>query len=263
MRIVWLAVKIIVGLVLLLVLIVAGMALSLRATPPATVFDLRSVATEAADPRPVLVFGASGGTGYQVAKLLRERGQPVTAAVRATTDRSPLEELGVDFVVADAFDLEAVQAATGSANFQAVITTVGCLRCKPPPDFIGNRNIIDAARANGVERFILISTVGAGDSYDAANLLSRIVLRPVLPLKTQAEDHLRASGLAYTIIRPGGLRPESREATGLGYLTEDNGALGFIHRADLARLIVAALDDDRTVGMTFTAADPGIDTPWQ
>src|SRR5690606_16495068 len=116
----------------------------------------------------------------------------------------------------------------------AVISTIGCLRCEPPPDFIGNRNIIDAARNNGIGRFILITTVGAGDSHDAANLLSRIVLRPILPLKTRAEDHLRASGLAYTIIRPGGLRPESTEATGLGYLTEDRGSLGFIHRADLA-----------------------------
>ena len=107
-----------------------------------------------------------------------------------------------------------------------------------------------------------MTTVGAGDSYDAANLLTRIVLRDILPLKTQAEDHLRASGLAYTIIRPGGLRSNDSNATGEGVLTEDRSALGFIHRQDLAELIVAVLDDDRSFGKTFAALDRTITEPW-
>ena len=71
---------------------------------------------------------------------------------------------------------------------------------------------------------------------------------------TQAEDHLRASGIACTIIRPGGLPPG--EPTGSGLLSEDKTALGWINRKDLATLIVGALDDDRTIGKTFAAIDP-------
>lgn len=263
MRILKLALKILLGLALVVVLAVAGMALTAKARPPRSVFDLAPPAATPRDLRPVLVFGASGGTGYEVARLLRLRGQPVTAAVRATSDRSRLEELGVGFVVADALDAGAVQAATRAGAYQAVISTVGCLRCDPPPDFTGNRNIIDAAKAAGIRRLILITSIGAGDSLPATNLLTRIVLRPVLPLKTMAEEHLRDSGLDYTIIRPGGLQPDSKPPTGRGYLSEDPMAFGFIHRADLARLIVAALDDDRTIGHTFAAADPGLRTPWQ
>lgn len=255
--------KLVAGALLLVVLAVAGMAFTLRATPPVSTFDLKPMAAVAPDPRPVLIFGASGKTGYEVVRLLRARGQPVTAAVRSSSDRSRLDPLGVSFVVADALDPAAVRAAAATGNFRAVITTVGCLRCDPPPDFIGNRNIIDATKASGAHRLILISTVGAGDSYAATNLLSRLVLSRILPLKTQAEDYLRASSLDYTIIRPGGLRPASKPQSGTGYLTEDRSALGFIHRADLARLIVAVLDDDRTIGRTFAAGDPAVNTPWQ
>lgn len=255
--------KVLLGVFVLLVVTVAGLALTLRATPPATVFDLKPPSDSARDPRPVLVFGASGGTGRELVKLLRARGQPVVAAVRATSDRSRLEPLGVTFVVADAMHPDEVLAAAASADFQAVVTTVSCLRCDPPPDFVGNRNVIDAARARGIRRVILVSTIGAGDSHDAANLLTRIALARILPLKTQAESYLRASGLDYTIIRPGGLRPDDKAPTGLGRLTEDRHTLGFIHRADLARLIFAALDDDRTIGHTFAAVDPSVHKPWR
>ena len=46
-------------------------------------------------------------------------------------------------------------------------------------------------------------------------------------------------------------------------LTEDRHTLGFIHRADLARLIFAALDEDRTIGHTIAAVDPSVHKPWR
>ena len=61
-----------------------------------------------------------------------------------------------------------------------------------------------------------------------------------------------ASGLEFTIIRPGGLR--HGPATGQGYLSENPETFGYIDRAELAQLMVASLDDDRTIGKTFSAA---------
>ena len=253
--------KILLGLVVILVVTVAGLLLTLRAHVPATFFELQPIIAETPDSRPVLIFGATRNTGYEVAKILRERGVPVAAAVRRGSDRGLLEPLGVQFVEADAMDPESLRAAFASGQFSAVVTTIGCLSCDPPPDGIGNMNVTDAAKAAGVKRVILITSIGTGDSHDAANILSRIALSKTLPLKTQAEDHLRASGLDYTIIRPGGLRP--KPPTGRGYLSEDRSAFGFISRGDLARLIVGCLDDDRTIGRTFAAADPEVKTPWQ
>jgi uncharacterized protein YbjT (DUF2867 family) len=196
-------------------------------------------------------------------KLLRAAGQPVTAAVRPTSDRAELAALGATFVVVDALDAAAVTAAVSAAPYAAVISTIGCLNCEPKPDFVANRNIIDAARQHGVRRLLLITSIGVGDSAAGAPFVSQLMLKPILPLKGQAEDHLRASGLDYTIIRPGGLRPASTGASGQGYLTEDTRAFGFMHRADLARLVVAALHDPGTIGKTFSSADPTIKTPWQ
>lgn len=263
MGILLLLLKIVLGLVLAMLLVVAGIVWSALAEAPRTTFEPAAPAATPRDTRAVLVFGATGGTGQEVARLLRQRGLPVTAAVRASSDRTALAAPGVEFAVADALDDDAVQAAVRSADYQAVISLVSCLRCDPHPDFTGNRNIIDAAKATGIRRLVLVTTIGAGDSFAALNLLTRLVLRPVLPLKTMAEDHLRQSGLDYTIIRPGGLRPAARTPTGQGCLTEDRRTFGYIARADLAELTVAALGDDRTIGRTLAAVDPGVRLPWR
>ena len=155
----------------------------------------------------------SRNTGLELASLLRARGDAVTAAVRETSDRTALEALGVDFVVADALDADAVRTAVASKEFRAVFSSMSCAQCDPPVDALGNINVTEGAKAAGVPRVILISTIGAGDSYEAANLLSRTFLKKILPLKTEAENHLMASGMDYTIIRPGGLAPALIVAT--------------------------------------------------
>ena len=210
--------------------------------------------------RHVLLFGGTRNTGLEVAKLLTGRGDRVTAFVRPTSDRSGLEPLGVNFAVGDAMEPDTVRAAFDGGDYTAVITTIGCFSCDPRPDYLGNANILDAAAEAGVSRMLLVSTIGAGDSFKAAPWLARLFLRDILPLKTQAEDHLKASGLDYTIIRPGALRTDS--PTGRGYLSESRATEGIINRSDLAGLMVAALDDHATAGKTLAAVDSELSYPW-
>lgn len=210
--------------------------------------------------RHVLLFGGTRNTGLEVAKILAGRGDRVTAFVRASSDRSGLEPLGVDFVVGDALDMESVRAAFDGGDYTAAITTVGCFSCDPRPDYLGNRNIFDAAGEAGVTRLLLVTSIGSGDSFKAAPWLARLFLREILPLKTQAEDHLMASGLDYTIIRPGALR--SAPPTGTGYLSESRETEGIINRSDLAALIVDALDDQSAKGKILAAVDAGKSYPW-
>lgn len=250
--------KILGGIALLLAAAVAFFVLSLRPTIPEDRFELQVPAQVGG--LNVLVFGATGKLGIEVVSELVSRGDKVTAFVRESSDRSQLEPFGVDFAVGDAMDIDSVKAAFESGEFDAVITSVGAIRANPPPDYQGNANIFDAAVAAGVKRVIFVSTVGAGDSLTAAPLPSRMMLSKVIPLKTQAEDHLKASGLEYTIIRPGGLPPGA--GTGGGILSEDRTTMGFITRPDLARLIVGVLDDPRTIGKTFAAVDPALESPW-
>jgi len=255
--------KILGGLVGLVVLLVAALVafvfVTLKPNLPDTEFALQPV--PAAAGRNVIVFGATGKLGIEIVRDLREHGDRVTAFVRPSSDRSPLEPLGVEFAVGDVLDPASVQAAVQAGGFDAAIATIAGLSV-PDLDRQGNINVADAAAAAGVKRVILISTVGAGDSHDAAPLISRLALSKVLPQKTAAEDHFRASGLDYTIIRPGGL-PPGVVATGRGLLSEDAATMGFIKRPDLARLVLGVLYDDATIGKTLAAVDPGLSRPWE
>jgi uncharacterized protein YbjT (DUF2867 family) len=212
---------------------------------------------------PIIVFGGTRATGLEIVRLLRERGEDVTVAVRESSDTSALTALGVKTVTANVLNAAEVNAALASAPFKAVISTIGTSRGDQAnrPDYVGNRNIIDAAKAAGARRFVFITVIGAGESAETAPLPARRALAEVIQLKTQAEDHLKASGLDWTIIRPGGL--SDRGSTGQAFLAEDPKAFSYISRIDLARISVDALGDPATVGRTYSAYDPARKTLWK
>lgn len=205
----------------------------------------------------ILLFGGSQRTGLEVAKILTGRGDHVTAFVRPTSDRSQLEALNVTFVTGDATDGDTVEAAFDSGKFRAVINTIGGKRGEEPrPDYIGTKNIVDAARRHGVKRMLMVTMVGAGDSNSVLSEQAKKFLGPVAELKSQGEDYMMASDLDATILRPGGML--SQPATGTAIKTEDHSVMGIIHRPDLAALVVESLDDDGTIGKIFHTVDPEI-----
>ena len=177
-----------------------------------------------------------------------------------TAEKDPMAagwgRLGVDVVVADALKADTVEFALRAKPFVAVISTLGTSRGEQTqrPDFIGNRHVIDAAKSAGIRRVLLVTVIGAGDSIDAAPLPSRRFLAEVIELKTRAENHLRASGLDYTIIRPGGLTDGA--PSGEAFLADDPATFSFIARADLAKLVADSLGDPATIGKTYSAYDP-------
>ncbi len=251
--------KAIVGIVVLLIVLIGSAMISMRANIPDEFYKPVPLATAqtASSNKSYLVFGGRKGTGLEVIKVLRARGERVTAVIRPSSmtpeKTSELQELGVDLIPGDATNVDDVADVFANGNYIAVVSTIGCFSCIPPSDFIGNKIITDGAASAGVSRVLQVSSIGAGDSDETAPWLSSMALSKVLPLKTEAEDYLKASGLEYTIIRPGGLK--NGTANGFGYLSEDVESFGFIDRADLARLIVGALDDDTSIGKTYHAAD--------
>lgn len=84
------------------------------------------------------------------------------------------------------------------------------------------------------------------------------MLEKALKAKTLAENMLLKyyTNSEWTIIRPGGLKSEA--ATGTAILTENTKAAGIIHRADVADLVVQALNSPKTVRKILTAVDPDI-----
>ncbi len=205
----------------------------------------------AESPQSVLVFGGTRGTGLEVIKILKGRGEDVTAFVRPTSDLSLLDPLGVTLFTGDALEAASVQAAFEAGAYRAVISSLGSTGGDSPVDDVGTINVAEAAKATGVNRILMVSSIGAGESKSALPFYVRWLLGSALERKTIAENHLKSSGLNYTIIRPGGL--VDGPATGTGYMTDDTQqfAFGRIPRAEVARFLVQALDDPNSANTVY------------
>ena len=201
----------------------------------------------------VLVFGGTRGTGLEIIKILAGRGESVTAFVRPTSDIAELQSLGVELFEGDALESDSVQAAFESGSYRAVISSLGSSGGDSPVDDVGTINIAKAAVATGVNRMLMVSSIGAGESRQALPFFVRWILGSALERKTTAENYIKASTLGYTIIRPGGLG--EGPATGTGFLVEDTQRFdwGRIPRAEVARLLVMALDDPMSLRKIYHA----------
>ncbi|GJP39361.1 hypothetical protein CLOM_g23739 [Closterium sp. NIES-68] len=147
-----------------------------------------------------------------------------------------------------------IEKALRGNTFDAVVSTVGGGLTDIKVDSDGNINVIAAAEKAGVPRFLLVSSIGAGDSKAAVPGKEMDVLGPVLAEKEKSEERLKASDkLKWTIVRPGGLLSDA--ASGSGILTEDSSVVGVISRADVAQLILRILFEEKAEGKVFSAID--------
>ncbi len=199
----------------------------------------------------VLVAGATGGTGQQVVARLREQGYGVRALVRDAERAAETLGAGVPLVVADVRDPQSLVPAFDGVT--RVISAIGGSEKEGPnsPEFVdygGNKNLIDAAGEAGVRQFVLVSSMGVTDEE---HVLNRI-FGNVLIWKMKAEDYLRASGLPYTIVRPGGLHDKPGGEEQIVFEKADATKVVAISRTDVAAVLVAALAHPEAQGKTFS-----------
>ena len=207
----------------------------------------------------IFLAGSSRGVGRAIAKLLL-KDEPasvnLTVLLRNPTYTVELEALGAKVVIGDALNFAELEAAIAQVGaIDAVITTMGGLPNDQGDraDCVGNKNLIDLAVQARVQKFILVSSIGSGNSVVALAPQVLATLGAILKEKEKAEQHLVASGLTYTIIRPGGLKSEL--ATGNAVLTEDPTISGIIHRADVAQLVINCLNSDKANNKILSAID--------
>jgi uncharacterized protein YbjT (DUF2867 family) len=210
----------------------------------------------------VFVAGGSKGVGRAIVEQLSAKGVHVVALVRRPDSKTELEEATIDgggvvtAILGDAYDQKSVEAAMDGCD--AVITTLGGTSDGRRVDYEGNNNVIESAGILGIQRIILVTSIGCGSSREAAPPSVFEVLKDVLAAKEKAENILIDfyTNSNWTIIRPGGL--VSEPMTGKAILTEDNTAIGSIHREDVARLVIEALDSPKTERKVLSAIDPSI-----
>jgi uncharacterized protein YbjT (DUF2867 family) len=143
----------------------------------------------------ILVAGGTGRLGTKVVTLLRRRGIEIRVLTRDPGRAAHLAGTGVEIVEGDVRDLAAVRRAVDGARtvISAIQGFAGTKNGSPVTiDRDGNRNLILAAREVAVEQFVLVSVKDASPNHPAE----------LMRMKYAAEQDLKASGLAWTIIRP-------------------------------------------------------------
>ncbi|AUB36463.1 hypothetical protein COO91_02375 [Nostoc flagelliforme CCNUN1] len=181
-----------------------------------------------------LITGATGGIGRRVVRLLRQREQSVRAFVRLTSRYSQLEHRGAEIFIGDLLEEKDIQKASRGVKY--IISAHGSDSDALSLDYRANIELIDQAKANGVEHFVFISVLGADRGYEDA---------PVFKAKRAVERYLSASGLNYTILRPSGLASnllplvEQFRETGLYLLIGDRkNRTSIVSTDDLAKIVV-------------------------
>ena len=189
----------------------------------------------------IAVIGAAGGVGRQVVSQLGQAGHQVRALVRTQAQADMMTLHGAmpnmgDLTgewkqVLDGADAVVWAAGAGmSGQYQAI-------------DGDALENVADTLSQQGPKRFVVVSSMGVDRPEEMPPFLI-----PVLKVKAVSDAHVQESGLDFTIVRPGGLSDQpgtGRVQIGL------QAPRGQIAREDVARVVVACLMDDNTVGKSF------------
>jgi uncharacterized protein YbjT (DUF2867 family) len=206
----------------------------------------------------VIVFGATGTVGKLAVSELLAAGYTVTAFARHP------EKLGLDqpqlrHHAGDALDPRDVAAAVKGQDAVLVVLGAGMSR-KSRIRSEGTLNVIRAMQDHGPRRLIVQSTLGARDSWDTLNfwwkrVMFGALLAPVFRDHELQERLVEASGLDWTIVRPGAFT----DAATARPVIEDvpNTARGLdlkISRAEIARFLTRQIADrtylHRAVGLS-------------
>jgi nucleoside-diphosphate-sugar epimerase len=226
-----------------------------------------------------LVTGATGFVGGHLAEALRQRGDEVTALARTAAKAAALRQIGVDIVAGDLHDTEALRRAAEGKD--VIYHVAGAVAARSEADFLranrdGTRNIVAAAEAAGVARLVLVSSLAAAGPSARGAPGSQQQQQPVTAYgrsKLAAEQTVRQSALAWTVIRPPIVYgPRDREILKVFQLArlriapvfgDGTQELSAVHAADLAAALIAVASAPAAVGGTYVACYPEVFTTAQ
>lgn len=196
----------------------------------------------------ILVFGGHGRIALLLAPLLVARGHEVTGVIRNPDHVSEVEEGGAVALVADIETTDVEALAEIIRGHDAVVWSAGAGGGSPERTYAVDRDAaersMDAAERAGVRRYVMVSWIGSTADHGVPEDDSFF---PYADAKWAADEHLRASDLDGTILGPGALTFDDPT----GRIRIDPEGRGEVSRADVAAVIVAALEDPGTIGRTI------------
>ena len=212
-----------------------------------------AIDSSASEPPVVLVIGATGRTGGPILAALGDDYR-IRALVRDLDRARAKLPANVTLFLGDVRQPETLTSAFEGARF--VVSAVGArfvgkgdladpMNTTELVDYEGVKHLAGAARSAGVEHFVLVSAMGVTRLGGAHDRMDNI-----MHWKLKGENALRASGVPYTIVRPGGLSDEAGGTLGTLVAQGDNQGPGQTNRIDVARICVRALTDPAARNVT-------------
>ncbi|GAA0493395.1 SDR family oxidoreductase [Salinibacillus aidingensis] len=196
-----------------------------------------------------LVAGANGQIGKQLVQLLHNSDKhTVKAMVRKEEQAEAFKQEGIETVLADLEgSVEDIQHAASDCD--AVVFTAGSGGSTGSDktllvDLDGAIKTIEAAQQADVKRFVMVSAFQANNRENWYEPLKAYYVA-----KHYADRALIDSELNYTIVRPGGLLNEA--GTGHIQVAENMTEGGSIPREDVAKTVLACLDEENTYKKSF------------
>jgi uncharacterized protein YbjT (DUF2867 family) len=200
----------------------------------------------------ILVAGGTGRTGQIIVRDLIANGYHPHLLVRDLDKAKALFGERVTLHQGDVRDFSTLLEPL--AGIEVLISAIGSCtpvgkNCPKRVDYEGVANLVQAARIQGVGHFILISSIAVTHPEHPLNRFGKI-----LDWKRKGEETLQASGLNYTIVRPGGLKDTPGGGCALAFSQGDQ-ALGTLSREDLAQICLQVLHGLAPSHVTFEAVE--------
>src|SRR5882724_10305646 len=194
--------------------------------------------------KPVLVTGATGTIGRDVAKQLSGRGVAVRAGVRDKARAR--KQFGADIALVP-FDFE------NEKTFSGALEGVEKVFLLPPllPNQLEVMNtFVDAAERAGVRHIVKLSAIGIDDTMQPTAIKGHAA----------NEQHIRESSLAFTFLRPNSFMQNFityfPPRNGAIYLPWGNGTASFVETRDIASVAAQTLTSDGHGGRIYTLTGP-------
>lgn len=201
-----------------------------------------------------LVTGATGQIGRRIIRLLREEEQAARGFVRLDSNYSEIEQRGADIFIGELTEEKDIAKACQDVKY--VISAHGSGGNAQALDYRANVDLIDQAKAQGVEHFVYISVLGAQRGYEDS---------PTFKAKREVEKYLQKSGLNYTILQPSGLASdliplaERLRDTGFYLIIGDpKNRTSIVSPDDLAKIAIDAVKIEGAKNQIFPVGGPEV-----
>lgn len=194
----------------------------------------------------IAIIGGHGKVALHLSRILSGAGHEVSSIIRNPDHSADVEESGAKAVVADVTQLSTGELADVVRGHDAVVWSAGAAGSSPEDTYAIDRDAairsMDAAKEAGVDRYVMVSYIGARKDHGVPEDTGFFHYAEA---KAAADEYLRGTDLAWTILGPGALTTDPGKGS-IEVASEPQ--QDSVAREDVARVAAAVLSNPGTVG---------------